>query len=293
MAIILITGAKGQLGNELKVVSQKYYGYDFIFTDVDTLDITNPVKTAEYIKKTRPDWIINCAAYNQVDKAESDYQTALLINGIAVKNISDSIKDSTCRFIHISTDYVFDGKSNVPYSDNSPAFPLSAYGRSKFEGEKAALTHHGSMILRTSWLYSSFGKNFVKTIIRLGNEKDSIQVVSDQTGTPTYARDLAEAIMQIISGVIRNQIAFNAGIYNYSNEGLCSWYDFAVAIIEDAGLECEVIPILSEDYPTDAKRPAYSVMNKSKIKENYNIIIPHWRSSLKRCIKIIDNPLLI
>ena len=293
MAIILITGAKGQLGNELKVVSQKYYGYDFIFTDVDTLDITNPVKTAEYIKKTRPDWIINCAAYNQVDKAESDYQTALLINGIAVKNISDSIKDSTCRFIHISTDYVFDGKSNVPYSDNSPAFPLSAYGRSKFEGEKAALTHHGSMILRTSWLYSSFGKNFVKTIISLGNEKDSIQVVSDQTGTPTYARDLAEAIMQIISGVIRNQIAFNAGIYNYSNEGLCSWYDFAVAIIEDAGLECEVIPILSEDYPTDAKRPAYSVMNKSKIKENYNIIIPHWRSSLKRCIKIIDNPLLI
>ncbi len=293
MAIILITGAKGQLGNELKVVSQKYYGYDFIFTDVDTLDITNPVKTAEYIKKTRPDWIINCAAYNQVDKAESDYQTALLINGIAVKNISDSIKDSTCRFIHISTDYVFDGKSNVPYSDNSPAFPLSAYGRSKFEGEKAALTHHGSMILRTSWLYSSFGKNFVKTIIRLGNEKDSIQVVSDQTGTPTYARDLAEAIMQIISGVIRNQIAFNAGIYNYSNEGLCSWYDFAVAIIEEAGLECEVIPILSEDYPTDAKRPAYSVMNKSKIKENYNIIIPHWRSSLKRCIKIIDNPLLI
>ena len=293
MAIILITGAKGQLGNELKVVSQKYYGYDFIFTDVDTLDITNPVKTVEYIKKTRPNWIINCAAYNQVDKAESDYQTALLINGIAVKNISDSIKDSTCRFIHISTDYVFDGKSNVPYSDNSPAFPLSAYGRSKFEGEKAALTHHGSMILRTSWLYSSFGKNFVKTIIRLGNEKDSIQVVSDQTGTPTYARDLAEAIMQIISGVIRNQIAFNAGIYNYSNEGLCSWYDFAVAIIEDAGLECEVIPILSEDYPTDAKRPAYSVMNKSKIKENYNIIIPHWRSSLKRCIKIIDNPLLI
>jgi len=292
MAIILITGAKGQLGNELKVVSQKYYGYDFIFTDVDTLDITNPVKTAEYIKKTRPDWIINCAAYNQVDKAESDYQTALLINGIAVKNISDSIKDSTCRFIHISTDYVFDGKSNVPYSDNSPAFPLSAYGRSKFEGEKAALTHHGSMILRTSWLYSSFGKNFVKTIIRLGNEKDSIQVVSDQTGTPTYARDLAEAIMQIISGVIRNQIAFNAGIYNYSNEGLCSWYDFAVAIIEDAGLECEVIPILSEDYPTDAKRPAYSVMNKSKIKENYNIVIPHWRTSLKRFIKIIDNPLL-
>jgi dTDP-4-dehydrorhamnose reductase len=293
MAIILITGAKGQLGNELKVVSQKYYGYDFIFTDVDTLNITDPVKTAGYIKKTKPDWIINCAAYTQVDKAESDYLAALLVNGVAVKNISDSLKDTTCRLIHISSDFVFDGYSNVPYADNSPANPLSAYGRSKLEGEKAALTHHGSMILRTSWLYSSFGKNFVKTIIRLGNEKDSIQVVSDQTGTPTYARDLAEAIMQIISGVIRNQIAFNAGIYNYSNEGLCSWYDFAVAIIEEAGLECEVIPILSEDYPTDAKRPAYSVMNKSKIKENYSIVIPHWRTSLKRCIKIIDNPLII
>jgi len=293
MAIILITGAKGQLGNELKVVSKKYYGYDFIFTDIDTLDITDPAKTTIYINKTKPDWIINCAAYNQVDKAEIDYQAALLVNGIAVKNISDSIKDSTCRFIHISSDYVFDGNSNVPYADNSPANPLSAYGRTKLEGEKAALIHQASMVIRTSWLYSSFGKNFVKTIIRLGNEKDSIQVVSDQTGTPTYARDLAEAIMQIISGVIRNQIAFNAGIYNYSDEGVCSWYDFAVAIIEETGLNCQVIPILSKDYPTDTKRPAYSVMNKSKIKENYNLVIPHWRTSLKKCIKIIDNPLLI
>jgi len=293
MAIILITGAKGQLGNELKVVSKKYYGYDFIFTDIDTLDITDPAKTTIYINKTKPDWIINCAAYNQVDKAEIDYQAALLVNGIAVKNISDSIKDSTCRFIHISSDYVFDGNSNVPYADNYPANPLSAYGRTKLEGEKAALIHQASMVIRTSWLYSSFGKNFVKTIIRLGNEKDSIQVVSDQTGTPTYARDLAEAIMQIISGVIRNQIAFNAGIYNYSDEGVCSWYDFAVAIIEETGLNCQVIPILSKDYPTDTKRPAYSVMNKSKIKENYNLVIPHWRTSLKKCIKIIDNPLLI
>lgn len=293
MAIILITGAKGQLGNELKVVSKKYYGYDFIFTDIDTLDITDPAKTTIYIIKTKPDWIINCAAYNQVDKAESDYQAALLINGIAVKNISDSIKDSSCRFIHISSDYVFDGNSNVPYADNSAANPLSAYGRSKLEGEKAAMLHQASMVIRTSWLYSSFGKNFVKTIIRLGNEKDSVQVVSDQTGTPTYARDLAEAIMQIISGVIRNQIAFNAGIYNYSDEGVCSWYDFAMAIIEETDLKCEVIPILSKDYPTDAKRPAYSVMNKSKIKENYNLTIPHWRTSLKKCIRIIDNPLLI
>jgi dTDP-4-dehydrorhamnose reductase len=288
MAIILITGAKGQLGNELKVVSQKYYGYDFIYTDIDTLDISDPLKTADFIHKTKPDWIINCSAYNQVDKAESDYENALMVNGIAVRNISDSLKDSTCRFIHISTDYVFDGNSSTPYSDSSPANPLSAYGRSKLEGEKAALTHYGSMVIRTSWLYSSFGNNFVKTIIRLANEKDSLKVVSDQTGTPTYAADLAEAIMQIISGVIRNQLAFNGGIYNYSNEGVCSWYDFALAIIEETGLNCQVIPILSVDYPTAAKRPSYSVMNKAKIKENYNISIPHWRTSLKRCIKELN-----
>jgi dTDP-4-dehydrorhamnose reductase len=293
MAIILITGAKGQLGNELKIVSQKYYGYDFIFTDIDSLDISDPVKTNKYIKNTRPDWIVNCAAYTQVDKAESDYQTALLVNGIAVKNISDSIKDSTCRFIHISSDYVYDGNSNIPYSESSQTNPLSAYGRSKLEGEKAALLHPGSMIIRTSWLYSSFGSNFVKTMIRLGNEKESIRVVYDQTGTPTYAKDLAEAIMMIISGVIRNQIAFNAGTYNYSDEGLCSWYDFAVAIFEETGINCHVLPILSKDYPAAAKRPVYSVMNKSKIKENYNLVIPHWRTSLRKCIKIISNPLLL
>jgi dTDP-4-dehydrorhamnose reductase len=289
MAVILITGAKGQLGNELKVVSKKYFGYDFIFTDIDVLDITDPVKTASFLHKIKPDWIINCAAYNQVDKAESDYQNALLVNGTAVKNIADALKDSTCRFIHISTDYVFDGTSNTPYFDSSTPNPVSAYGKSKLEGEKAALTHYGSMVIRTSWLYSSFGNNFVKTIIRLANEKDSVRVVSDQTGSPTYALDLAEAIMQIVSGVIRNQLAFNSGIYSYSNEGVCSWYDFALAIIEEAELKCEVIPVSTSEYPVAAKRPAYSVMNKSKIKENYNLTIPHWRSSLKRCIKVLKN----
>ncbi|MBA4322203.1 MAG: NAD(P)-dependent oxidoreductase, partial [Odoribacter sp.] len=196
MAIILITGAKGQLGNELKVVSQKYYGYDFIFTDIDTLDITDPDKTSDYISRLRPDWIINCAAYNHVDKAESEYPAALLVNGTAVKNIAESLKDSTTRLIHISSDYVFDGSANTPYTESAIPNPLSAYGKSKAEGEKAALLHHGSMIIRTSWLYSSFGNNFVKTILKLAHEKDSLRVVSDQTGTPTYAADLAEAIMQ-------------------------------------------------------------------------------------------------
>jgi dTDP-4-dehydrorhamnose reductase len=288
MAIILITGANGQLGNELKVVSKNFYGYHFIFTDIDTLDITNPEQTADFIKKSRPDWIINCAAYNFVDKAESEPDIAMLINGTAVKNITEVIKGSECRFIHISSDYIYDGKSNVPYNEYSPANPLSAYGRSKLAGEKYTLLHQGSMIIRTSWLYSSFGNNFVKTILRHAKEKESLRVVSDQTGTPTYAADLAEAIMSIISGVIRNQIAMNAGIYNYSNEGVCTWYDFAVEIIQEAGLTCQVNPVLTKDYQLAAERPAYSVMDKSKIKDNYNLSIPHWRTSLKRCMKLLN-----
>lgn len=287
MAVILITGANGQLGNELKVISKSYYGYDFIFTDIDTLDLTNPGQTTDFIKRTRPDWIVNCAAYNLVDKAESEPDTAMLVNGIAVKNITEVIKGSECRFIHISSDYVYDGKSNVPYNEYSEANPTSAYGRSKLAGEKYALLHQGSMIIRTSWLYSSFGSNFVKTILRHAKEKESLRVVFDQTGTPTYAVDLAGSIINIISGVIRNQIALNAGIYNYSNEGVCSWYDFAVEIINEAALPCQVNPVLTKDYKTAAQRPAYSVMDKTKIKDNYGLSIPHWRSSLKKCMKLL------
>jgi dTDP-4-dehydrorhamnose reductase len=287
MAVIIITGARGQLGNELKVVSKNFYGYDFIFTDIDTLDITNPEQTTDFIQKSRANWIINCAAYNQVDKAESEPDVAMLINGIAVKNITDVIKGTECRFIHISSDYIYDGKSNIPYNESSPADPLSAYGRSKLAGEKHALLHQGSMIIRTSWLYSSFGNNFVKTILKNAGEKESLRVVFDQIGTPTYAADLAEAIMNIISGVIRNQIALNAGIYNYSNEGVCSWYDFATEIVQEAGLKCNITPVLTKDYQSAAQRPAYSVMNKSKIKDNFNLSIPHWRTSLKRCMKLL------
>jgi dTDP-4-dehydrorhamnose reductase len=287
MAIILVTGASGQLGNELKTVSKSFYGYVFIFTDVDTLDITSQEKTGEFILKNRPDWIVNCAAYNLVDKAEVEYDKALLINGIAVKNIAEAIKGSECRFIHVSTDYVFDGKSNVPYNETSVTNPLSAYGKSKLAGEKNALIHHGSMIIRTSWLYSSFGNNFVKTVLKNGREKESLRIVFDQIGTPTYAADLANTIMFIISGAIRNQIAFNAGIYHYSNEGVCSWYDFATEIIQLTGLKCKVNPILSKDFHSEAQRPFYSVLDKSKIKENYGIEIPHWRTSLIKCIKLL------
>ena len=259
----------------------------FFFTDIDTLDLTSTEQTSDFIQKSNPDWIINCAAYNLVDKAESEPEMAMLINGTAVKNITEAIKGSECRFIHISSDYVYDGQSNVPYIELSETNPLSAYGRSKLAGEKYALLHYGSMVIRTSWLYSSFGNNFVKTILKNAGEKESLNVVFDQTGTPTYAADLANAIMIIISGVIRNQIALNAGIYNYSNEGVCTWYDFATEIIYEAGLTCTVNPVFTRDFKLDAERPAYSVMDKSKIKENYNLTIPHWRSSLKSCIELL------
>ena len=289
MATILITGSDGQLGSELKIVSKNFYGYDFIFTDLETLDITDNQKTRDFIQKANPDWILNCAAYNQVDKAESDIQTAMLVNGTAVKNISESIKGSECRFIHFSTDYVFSGKSFIPYNEYSEPDPESVYGRSKLAGEKAAMIHHAAMIIRTSWLYSSYGSNFVKTIQNKAKERESLNVVFDQAGTPTYAADLAEAVMLIVAGVIRNQVAFIPGIYHYSNEGVCSWYDFAEAIVSESGLSCRVVPILSVQYPTAARRPAYSVLDKSKIKENYGLNIPHWSTSLKKCIKLINH----
>ncbi|MFZ0282730.1 MAG: dTDP-4-dehydrorhamnose reductase, partial [Bacteroidales bacterium] len=282
MAVILVTGASGQLGSELRVSSKNNFGYEYIFTDNDTLDVTIEKEVKEFISKNKPDWIINCASYNFVDKAESEPDKAMLVNAAGVKNIVASIRGSECRLIHISTDYVFDGKSNVPYNEYSVPNPLSAYAKSKSEGERFALTHYLSIILRTSWLYSSWGNNFVKTILKNGAEKDSLRVVFDQTGTPTYAADLADTIMLIISRVIRNQIAFNAGIYHYSNEGVCSWYDLANEIVLEAGLKCRVVPILSKEYPSIVQRPFYSVLDKSKIKENYTIEIPHWRSGLSR-----------
>jgi dTDP-4-dehydrorhamnose reductase len=286
MAVILVTGASGQLGSELKISSKNYLGYEFIFTDLDKLDITDEIAVNNFVKLNNPDWIINCAAYNLVDKAESDYENAVRINGLAVKNLAESIKGTESKLIHISTDYVFDGTSNIPYDENSVVNPQSAYGRSKLEGERFALLHNGTMLIRTSWLYSSFGNNFVKTILRHGKEKESLKVVFDQVGTPTYAADLADAILLVISKVIRNQIAFNAGIYHYSNEGVCSWYDFATEIIQESRLKCKVNPILTKDFPSATKRPFYSVLDKSKIKENYGIEIPHWRISLKKCLRL-------
>ncbi len=288
MAVILVTGSAGQLGNELRVSSKNYQGYEFIFTDIDTLDITDKKALNETFKKHDPDWIINCVAYNFVDKAETDRENAFRINSLGPGNISEAIKGNDCKLIHVSTDYVFDGNSVSPYNESSVTNPQSVYGRSKLEGEKNALQHPNTMIIRTSWLYSSFGNNFVKTILRLTGQKDSIGVVFDQTGTPTYAADLADIILTIISKVIRNQSVFSAGIYNFSNEGVCSWYDFATEILNEKGSDCRINPILSKDFPSAAKRPAYSVLDKSKIKETYGIEIPHWRTSMQRCMKLLQ-----
>lgn len=288
MAVILITGSDGQLGNELRTLSKNYYGYDFIFTDIGSLDLTDNDKLKDFIKTTDPGWIINCAAYNLVDKAESEPESAMLVNAVAVKNIAEAIKGEDRRLIHISSDYVYEGNGCVPYHELSETNPQSAYGRSKLAGEKNALQHPSSMIIRTSWLYSSFGNNFVKTMLRLGRERESLNVVFDQTGTPTYAADLAAGIMHIVSGVIRNQLAFNSGIYNYSNEGACTWFDFATEIFREAKYKCAVKPVLSSEFRQAARRPSYSVMDKSKIRENFDLNIPHWRQSLVRCMKLME-----
>ena len=287
MAVILITGSDGQLGNELKLSSKNYSGYEFVFTDIDTLDVTDREALNETIKRTEPDWIINCVAYNFVDKAETDQENAFRINSVAPGHIAEAIKGTDGKLIHVSTDYVFDGSSAFPYNESSVTNPQSAYGRSKLEGEKNALRHPYTMIIRTAWLYSSFGNNFLKTILRLSSEKESLPVVFDQTGTPTYAADLADAILTIISKVIRNQSVFTAGIYHFSNEGVCSWYDFATEIVNEKGSKCRIIPILSKDFHSVAKRPAYSVLDKSKIKETYGLEIPHWREGLQRCMKLL------
>ena len=288
MTTILVTGASGQLGSEIRERADRFSGYNFVFTDIDKLDITDARSTASFITELSPSWIINCAAYTAVDKAEDEEDKATLINGKGVENIVSALTGSDCRLIHISTDYIFDGNSPVPYSENDTPSPASAYGRSKLAGEKAAICWPQTMIIRTSWLYSSYGNNFVKTILGKAGSSQSINVVFDQAGSPTYAADLASAILEIISGIIQNRHNFIPGIFNYSNEGVCSWYDIANEIVIAAGSECKVIPVRSSAYPSKVKRPAYSALDKTRIKENYSLTISHWRASLNNCISKIN-----
>jgi dTDP-4-dehydrorhamnose reductase len=284
MSTILITGASGQLGSELRDQSTRFSGYTFIFTDQEELDITDSDQSASFIKSAEPDWIINCAAYTAVDKAESDAETAQKINATGVLNIVKAIEGMECRLIHVSTDYVFDGTRNTPYREDDITNPATVYGRTKMAGEVAALRHPYTVIIRTSWLYSSYGHNFVKTIMNKAGSSDHLDVVFDQTGSPTYAADLASSIMEIISGTIRGKHEFSPGIFNYSNEGVCSWFDFATEIVKVVGSQTVVRPILTAERPSPAARPQYSVLNKKKITETYNLSIPYWRDSLLKCI---------
>lgn len=280
---ILVTGSKGQLGNEIHVLAEDYPDFDFIYTDVDELDITDQLKVEAFFVANKPQVIINCAAYTAVDKAESDEVTSYLINATAVENLAKSAAMIGALIVQISTDYVFDGKSYLPYSEMDETNPQSAYGRTKLAGENAVFKYASNgLILRTSWLYSAFGNNFVKTMTKYGIEREELNVVYDQVGTPTYARDLAKAILDIIPSAIQHS---GTELFHYSNEGVASWYDFAKVVIAFSGINCNIKPIRTKDYPLPAPRPAFSVLSKSKIKDIYKIKIPYWSDSVKECIQ--------
>ncbi len=292
MITILVTGANGQLGNEIKSIYKKDIidfktPIKFIFTDIDTLDISNKISLKKIFQDQTIDYIINCAAYTNVDLAETEKDKAFNINATCVEHIVNSIRETNTKLIHISTDYVFDGNSYIPYKENMSTNPQSVYGSSKLKGEEYALSYKNSICIRTSWLYSSFGKNFAKTIYKLCKEKENLNVVFDQIGTPTYAYDLAQTILTIIKQSISENL-FVPGIYHYSNEGVCSWFDFAKAIASKTNTTCIINPIESKDFPTPAKRPFYSVLNKEKIKSIYKINIPHWYDSLNAFFKAIQ-----
>lgn len=281
---ILVTGANGQLGMEFRVLASLYPAYHFLFVSREQLSITDETSVEDFFSQNNISYCFNCAAYTAVDKAEIEKETAFENNGTAVGKLAAVCKKYNTIFIHISTDYVFNGNATKPYKETNETDPVNTYGASKLQGEKEAVKNNpASIIIRTSWVYSSFGKNFVKTMLRLMSEKESISVVNDQVGCPTYANDLATAIMKIITANEHPQ----AGIYNYSNRGVISWYEFALAIKEISASSCIVNPVSSAQYPTPAKRPNYSVLDTSKIQQVFNIEIPFWKDSLEKCIGLL------
>lgn len=277
---ILVTGANGQLGNEMQVLAKENLQHTYFFTDVQELDICDEQAVYAYVSEHKIDVIVNCAAYTAVDKAEDDAEFCDKLNNVAPGYLARAAQANGAAMIQVSTDYVFDGTAHIPYTEDQPTCPTSVYGSTKLAGEQNVMNHcEKAMVIRTAWLYSIYGNNFVKTMIRLGRERESLGVIFDQIGTPTYANDLALAIFAALNkGVVR-------GIYHFSDEGVCSWYDFTIAIHRLAGItSCKVKPLHTADYPAKAPRPHYSVLDKTKIKETFGIEIPHWEESLKRCI---------
>ena len=285
MANILVTGANGQLGSELRKIGFSALDEVF-FTDVAELDITDYTAVEQFVRKNEIDTIINCAAYTAVDRAEEEPEIAAKINTEAVANLAKAAVKEDCLLIHISTDYVFDGTGKEPYSEKDKPCPFNVYGKTKLAGETAILKSGCfHIIIRTAWLYSTFGNNFVKTILRLAGERPEIAVVADQLGTPTYAEDLAAAIVDIMSNEGRIE---HEGIYHYSNEGICSWYEFATEIVRLSGKDCKVKSVTTAEYPSKTRRPAYSVLDKTKIKRTFGIQIPYWKEALGRMMKNLN-----
>ncbi len=281
MKQILVTGGKGQLAQCIKKQAEDLKEYRFTYVDVDELDITKKAEVDRFFDENTPDWCINCAAYTAVDKAETQQDMAKQVNTKGAQYLAESAKKHSTRFIQISTDFVFNGKQGMPYTEGDKVAPLSVYGSTKLEGEHVvAKVQPQHFIVRTSWLYSEYGHNFLKTMLRLAGEREEVNVVCDQIGTPTYAGDLAGVILKLITSG-----SDVYGTYHFSNEGVASWYDFAQAIFNESGTKIKVSPIKSEDYPLPARRPSYSVMDKSKIKKELAIEIPHWRDSLKYCLQ--------
>ena len=281
---LLVTGANGQVGSELRALANNYPSIQWHFTDHSELDITEEKAVQHYFDQQAFDYCINCAAYTAVDKAESEAEKAAAINVEGVRHLAQACYQTGTRLLHLSTDYVYHSAQNTPFGEEAPTGPKSVYGSTKLAGELAAIAAQPeTLVVRTSWVYSSFGNNFVKTMLRLGKERDELSVVFDQVGSPTYARDLAIALMEIIT----QQKEIFRGIYHYSNEGVCSWYDFAHAIFELNHLDCQLAPIETKDYPTPAQRPPFSLLNKRKIKADFGLAIPHWRESLKACLELL------
>jgi dTDP-4-dehydrorhamnose reductase len=288
--MILITGANGQLGYCFRALAVQHPDLSFVFAGSADLDIRNARAVNAFFNQNKGiKWVINCAAYTAVDKAESDAQQAKKVNVQGAKNLAAACLASGAKLVHISTDYVYHNGQNQAFKETDKVSPKSVYARTKLAGERAiqAMLPHSSMIVRTSWVYAAHGHNFVRTMLRLGADRPALNVVFDQIGTPTYAPDLAAALLAIIQKVENKQVEASAiaGIWHYSNEGVTSWYDFAQAIFAIQGMACKVSPIETKDYPTPAQRPPFSVLNKAKIKTAFGLVIPHWRESLERCLK--------
>lgn len=286
MKHILVTGSNGQLGTAIQERAFQYEHFVFSYVDINDIDLTDEKKVRQYFENNRIDYIINCAAYTAVDKAEKEPEVAFPINAGVPSLLGKICSTGSTHLIHISTDYVYDGKLFLPHLEDEVPGPVSVYGNSKLTGEQSLWKNPHAIVIRTSWLYSEFGNNFLRSMIRLSKEKETLGVVYDQVGTPTYAGDLAAAVLQIIA--FSETSGFKPGVYNYSNEGVCSWYDFAVEIMNSIGSKCTVKPIRTIEYPLPAHRPEYSVLDKKKIKDTFCIRIPHWRDSLTEAVRKLE-----